>query len=317
MATNEHLHRINVHQYIFSATFFIAMLLWNQVSAGKQSGYELLKSDSGFVTVDDSRPYPDELEQIYPFAIFPDLIHRPNPRNAHIFIENGMRVPSQEFETLFRKQRNRICTLVVVGPRVAITAAHCFSYRNTRVHFKPIEARGICRQHPGWPHSASSDIALCGFNKDVSVQRFEAISSHDKPQPGTTIVMMGYGCTRQGGPVLSRLRMGFGTVSNRPPNAASERDTIFVVSNSNNGEAALCDGDSGGPTFVFEGSNVGPRYLVGINSRVATVGSLRYSYISSASTSSARRFIVRWTNRYGYDVCGINLPGAKAPCRGF
>lgn len=280
--------------------------------------YKLLSNDAAINGSPDSKNYLEELEQIFPPKTYPNNFL--NPGHANIMIENGQKVPSGTYQGLFRKRKNKICTVVLVGPRAAIAAAHCFPFKSTRVIFKPVSAKGICRRHPGWPASPDKDLALCGFEKAVNVNHYEALNIQKKIDIGKNIVMMGYGCTQQGGPISRKLRMGRGRVSKEPPSPPyppAEKNTVYVKSNAAYGGTALCKGDSGGPTFLFEGDIQGPRQIVGINSRVTVLGNNRYSYISSTGTQDAKKFIKKWVKRYKFKVCGVNLPSHKSPCRGF
>lgn len=237
-------------------------------------------------------------------------------------IENGKKVPEGHFPTLFRKRKNIRCTLTVIGPRAAIAAAHCFSYSVVRVRFVllGVKVSGKCYQYPGYhgSNNPSVDWALCKFDNQVPLKQYEALNVSRKVPIGQTVVLMGYGCTQIGGPLKTQLHMGKARVSDRPSNQTPEPSTIYARGDVSGGEVALCEGDSGGPTFLFEGSTLGPRQMIGVNSRVLRLdGGLRYSYVSATGSEVGRRWIKNWRKSKKVSICGIDLPAHKRPCNGF
>lgn len=189
------------------------------------------------------------------------------------------------------------CTATVVGPKVIITAAHCgangergsFTYKQTRYNFK-YERSPI---YPKKDHDLSLgylDRTFEGPLRDVILLR---------PNVGDDVTLLGYGCTQIGGGGGSdgKLRIGDSKVI-----GYSNYDVISQKS----GGAALCYGDSGGPSLIDKDSN--PK-VWGINSK----GNIKdKNYNTHLGSPESKSFFIDFTNKHAAMICGFN----KTNCQG-
>ena len=192
------------------------------------------------------------------------------------------------------------CSGTVVGPKTIALAAHCGvqdAVVTTTINGKSFTGK-ITRSglYPAKDH----DLGLVLLDQEVlkaDVGQFASISG--TAEIGKQLFIAGYGCTAAGGGAIDgKLRGGFTTA------------TAFVdydVQSQIVGGAALCYGDSGGPTFLSDDSTA-PK-LVGINSK----GDLQNQNFSlRTDLPDSQAFFARIIKESGVIICGIN--GTDALC---
>jgi hypothetical protein len=197
-------------------------------------------------------------------------------------VVGGQPVNSGEFQSTV--QTFGSCTAVKIGPKLFLTAAHCAMDPRSGLRVNElldIEYRSLSSQKnhrprvtsidvfPGYVHDARGteeylsnfDIAVFRVDQttpgfDVSPVSFEPIQVNDR------VILAGYGCEVDR---HDRTWDQYGvlkTVENRVSRLFSGVFTTPRTDDSND-PARLCSGDSGGPTFLANGSSNPP--VVGIN----------------------------------------------------
>lgn len=181
------------------------------------------------------------------------------------------------------------CTASIVGPQAILTAAHCgktdavSSFKIGGKDYQATLTRSLL--YPGVDH----DLALGLVSEKIENVQYEQISAASINQ-GDTITMYGYGCIQPGGGGGNDgiLRYGDSVV-----NSFSAKD--FVTKKPDG--AALCFGDSGGPSFDKDGFQVG----------VASKGNISdTSYFANLAIQESQEFLKKWATENAVDVCGIN-----------
>jgi MYXO-CTERM domain-containing protein len=158
------------------------------------------------------------------------------------------------------------CTATLIGPRTVLTAAHCVtdSKASPFVLREPIEyelAGGLrvvtsVVVHPGYSGtSITNDLAVVHLLEAVTKVTPTAIAG-TAPTVGENITLVGFGCLSEGEPAT------FGTKRTGDAVIAAVLDTQyrFPVGAT---LISLCEGDSGGPSFVTAGAGL---VQVGIHS---------------------------------------------------
>lgn len=222
---------------------------------------------------------------------------------------NGMVVDQANFPSVVRMVSGGTCTASVIGPSTVLLAAHCIRDRQSIV-FVDGERKfleGICLRAPGYsPEDHRLDWAVCLLDGAVSVLPYETVDLNALPEPGDTVWLSGYGCTRRGGRLDGALRLGFAKLVDRPAGMRNEPAALYTHADIAAGEAVLCPGDSGGPLFKMSGDDLsGPRSIVGINSR--TTFEYGISIFAATGSPEAKQFITWFATEYQQKVCGLNL----------
>jgi hypothetical protein len=238
--------------------------------------------------------------------VFSALPAAPTPSGELLI--NGVLADPRHFPTVFRMTTGGTCTAPLVGQAALLTAAHCVP-NGALIKFVlgDREVRGLCEQARGYHRqfNQSEDWAMCLLEFPVVGIDYETVDS-DVPSIGKRVVLTGYGCTREGGPLDGKLRIGISeTVDGKNLGFSAETSTIYTRSSIEAGGAILCPGDSGGPLFVISGNSFNDaRTLVGVNSR--TTFQFGVSLFAATGSPAGRQFFRDWSERHGQMICGIN-----------
>ncbi|MER9955276.1 S1 family peptidase [Mesorhizobium australicum] len=205
--------------------------------------------------------------------------------------------------TLIFDAPNR-CTATVVGPKAILTAAHCLDGSTSGEALINGQTLALkCQTNPKYPADTTADIAMCGASSTITAPnlKYEVLNTDAATvKAGDGIVLLGYGCLAEGGPVSDTLYVGSATVKKIPV-----KFNRYEVQ----GGAKLCGGDSGGAGYVMLDSTT--RIVFGVNE--SQVPGTKTSYLSSVSTADDASFIKLWGATTGNKICGLD--GGLADCR--
>lgn len=227
------------------------------------------------------------------------------PVYADTNLIGGREVDKKDYPaTVYSSQGNSRCTSTVIGKRTVLTAAHCVGNGGT-LTFTDLQGKKYtskCTHSPDYRGNSTADWALCLMTEDASMPAEVLNQDESLVKVGDEVLLSGYGCVRSGGGGGNdgKLRAGEAKVTQVP----SGRSNDIVTKAS----AALCYGDSGGPSFKVTGEK---RVVLAVNSRgnISTT-----SYLSSISTPSAKSFITKWADTNGQKICGVHMDAEG--CRG-
>lgn len=182
------------------------------------------------------------------------------------------------------------CSASLVGPRVALFAAHCF--------YKDSSGKGLLLFGEKWLplkvilsplwETKFHDLAVGILERPITLW---AYSSVDTPASvvGEELTVMGYGCDEEGALPDGQLRKGQFQMQ-----GYFQYNSLIMMAS---GESSTCSGDSGGPTF-----RRGSRLQVGVTSG----GAQSVSYLTRLDTEESVEFLRAVTRDYGVLICGIN-----------
>lgn len=173
------------------------------------------------------------------------------PGTSHIY--GGEEVDSCGWPSAIYLSGGGSCTGVLVHPRIVLTAAHCVTNNQpSSVRFgessqtaAELVGTEYCRQGPGWTGATAQgqDYAYCLLSAAVTNVPIIPVPSgceRSAIQQGARIMHVGFGQDQDGN--FGRKKM-------------LDTQIDFVTGNgeiiSGDNEEVICNGDSGGPTFVY------------------------------------------------------------------
>jgi hypothetical protein len=155
------------------------------------------------------------------------------------------------------------CSGLVLSRTAVLTAAHCVATpSDTRIYLgngagkRPLLAIAAIAVHPGFRPEAprtrerSVDLALVKLSEDLP-DGFQTapLAGDDRLPVGAKVRIAGYGLSREGDP-----RSGGTLRSGELRVRAPLSDQLLWLAGPNNQPAGACEGDSGGPVFLPDGS---------------------------------------------------------------
>lgn len=283
---------------------------------------------------------PPEADRVLTFESVPRIF-----RNGRVQLSNGAAVvDTRDWRAVAISTNNaRVpCTLTLVGPRVALLAAHCVDAGlppgDPRRSIIPAEVRFAsqtwtlnCDMAPTYRRSpvnpmgaprSSDDYALCDVEQPGS-QRSpleevapEAVDASVILRTSARVQLMGYGCTDLGIsddgrytylPSKGRLNMGHDQIEADNVSIYPGVPGTYVRTLSADGGPVLCNGDSGGPAMTSASSGPGRR-VVAVNSAMGATETATaakpafHSYLSPLGTAAFASFAQDWARQEGVDL---------------
>jgi len=283
------------HNFIFLLAFLLSFAYCQTIVAAPSYSAEVTPVKKQIAEFESIQSQSDEII----FRLSEDALP-----TGSIQLSNGVEVLKSDWPALvFADIPNPVssksgrCTMALVGPKVALTAAHCVdSWRDGRP-LKPILAvdrhrlKLNCEIHPNYlkrditirSPRGSEDYSLCLIvDEDVqpySLQqmKFEVLEIYNTLATRQPVLMTGFGCSElkleNGELVYNKsdniLRIGDETIDSIANNSGPE-PTYIKIRSKNGKEPTLCPGDSGGPTFTGATTNKpnGQRRIIGVNSSI-------------------------------------------------
>lgn len=242
-------------------------------------------------------------------------------KSAKPFVVGGVRADPAQFTSTLIFETDQRCTATIVGQRSVLTAAHCVA-NNLNGSLK-LNGRSIpltCEMHSHYAGAAclsgnpvrnecTADIALCLAGSVISApgMRYEKVhSTVEAPlRVGSSIVLLGYGCTSHGGAPSNALYLGSANIRSisKGDAATTPEESFHVVQ----GGAVACEGDSG--AGALNAVNLSARRLIGVTSN--TNEAMNITRLVSPRDRRIYLYMVRWGNSRNTKICGVhgNAPG--------
>lgn len=242
------------------------------------------------------------------------------------------------------------CTAALVGPNVALMAAHCVDPREREAQGVPIRAQlavgdrripFVCQLHPAYAARplkfssprGSDDFALCLLDHQgmpparLQGMRFEVVDTDTELIQGTAVLMVGYGCDRvrivdgrlDWTAADGKLRVGEGRIDLATGALPGEAEYATIRS-VQAASPALCPGDSGGPLFsgVDARHPDGHRRVRAVNSSILPDGQDLVSKVAATASPAFRAWAANWLREHAAhrpELCGVNLRAGERQCR--
>ncbi len=211
---------------------------------------------------------------------------------------NGQVVDRAEWLEVVRVGRQS-CSATMVGPRVAVTAAHCQrngSVSDVEIYNGPrVRARAV--NHPRYrSQGAQYDVAVLILDETVDIP-FARVGLDYNWLEGADVDLLGYGCTRPGGGGGNDGRLRYGESK-----VVAFSGTDVITRHRPNG-GALCFGDSGGPMFADGSDTPEQNVLIAVNSK----GNIRdTNYNMMLQGAAVESFFAQVIDQYQVKIYGIN-----------
>lgn len=244
------------------------------------------------------------------------------------------------------------CTVTLIGPKVALTAAHCVLAKKVGENGRPVmrklvlgrpelsaTARSIScdipREYLDAPLrlpavSMAADLALCELDKRPAGIRAETLDfAPNLSSNGSRAMLAGYGCEivlgdkgalveKLANPAL--LRAGMVTLS------GTYDGWVTSTSRVGGADAYVCHGDSGGAVYAradpTKPDNAGWAVIGVISGNRRFADGTVVSYLSPLSHPTVAPFIEKWRRNVNpallnqnRRVCGLDIVGQPALCR--
>ncbi len=205
---------------------------------------------------------------------------------------------------------NPLASMVAVGPKVALSAAHVFWKPDKILLPKIGGVTGSCDLHPDYMElrkecsactgscshcdpdaQAAVDVAICSSSEwDLEPVAVSLDAYIDK---GDTLVLSGFGCTECKGVVALDLEFSYGKATVYSTNGVGKTK----------GGSALCASDSGGGVYQLSKDTKGK--VVGIGSGLIDCKN-RTSRVALLGHALNRKWIEAWADEHE-EILGVNL----------
>ncbi len=200
-------------------------------------------------------------------------------------------------EVIYLTSLGAQCTGVVVGPQTIITAAHCTKTGQTATFTVGSTTYTATMTQSSLFPQQDHDIAI-----GMTTQPIQGVTPAivgGTATTGTSITLLGYGCTTAGGgPVDGVLRIGNSVIT-----GFSDFDMVSRQA----GGAAICFVDTGGPAYIQDGTAL---KLIGINSK----GNIQdTNYDIRTDIPETQTFLKTFATTNNVVVCGINSDCGNNP----